>query len=76
MLDAALTALAIFADPGRLALLLVGVLAGLFVGIIPGMGGIVAVSLVLPYIIRLDAISAAAMLTGALAVVHTSDTIT
>ena len=76
MLDAALTALAIFADPARLALLLAGVLAGLVVGILPGMGGIVAVSLVLPYIYRLDAIAAAAVLTGALAVVHTSDTIT
>lgn len=76
MLDAALNALAIFADPARLALLLVGVLAGLVVGIIPGMGGIVAVSLLLPYIYRMDAIAAAAMLTGALAVVHTSDTIT
>ncbi|MBI3998465.1 MAG: tripartite tricarboxylate transporter permease, partial [Armatimonadetes bacterium] len=76
MWDAALTALAIFADPARLGLLLVGVLAGIVVGIMPGMGGIVAVSLVLPYIYRLDAIAAAAVLTGALAVVHTSDTIT
>lgn len=76
MLETALTALGIFADPARLALLLVGVIAGLIVGIIPGMGGIVAVSLLLPYIYRLDAIAAAAMLTGALAVVHTSDTIT
>ncbi|MGH2372104.1 MAG: tripartite tricarboxylate transporter permease [bacterium] len=76
MLDAALTALAVFADPSRIALLLAGVLAGIVVGIMPGMGGIVAVSLVLPYIYRLDAIAAAAVLTGALAVVHTSDTIT
>ena len=51
-------------------------LAGIVVGIMPGMGGIVAVSLVLPYIYRLDAIAAAAVMTGALAVVHTSDTIT
>lgn len=76
MLDAAVAALAVFAEPGRLLLLLVGVLAGIVVGIIPGMGGIVAVSLLLPYIYRLDAVAAAAMLTGALAVVHTSDTIT
>ncbi|MGQ0572116.1 MAG: tripartite tricarboxylate transporter permease [Armatimonadota bacterium] len=76
MLDAAITALGIFADPGRLALLFAGVLAGLVVGMLPGMGGIVAVSLILPYIYRLDAIAAAAVMTGALAVVHTSDTIT
>ncbi len=76
MLSAALTALDIFADPTRIALLLAGVLAGLVVGILPGMGGIVAVSLLLPYVYRLDAISSVAVLTGALAVVHTSDTIT
>ncbi len=76
MLEAAIAALAVFASPARLLLLLIGVLAGIVVGIIPGMGGIVAVSLLLPYIYRLDAIAAAAMLTGALAVVHTSDTIT
>lgn len=76
MLSAALTALATFADPARLGLLLAGVVAGLVVGMLPGMGGIVAVSLVLPYVYRLDAIAAVAVLTGALAVVHTSDTIT
>ena len=53
-----------------------GVLAGIAVGILPGMGGIVAVSLLLPYVLRLDAVAAVAVLTGALAVVHTSDTIT
>ncbi|MDR7484671.1 MAG: tripartite tricarboxylate transporter permease [Armatimonadota bacterium] len=76
MLEAALTALGIFTDPGRLALLFAGVAAGLIVGVLPGMGGIVAVSLILPYIYKLDAMAAAAVLTGALAVVHTSDTIT
>jgi TctA family transporter len=76
MREAALAALAVFADPARLGLLFAGVLAGLVVGVLPGMGGIVAVSLILPYIYRLDAVAAAAIMTGALAVVHTSDTIT
>ena len=76
MREAALTALAVFADPARLGLLFAGVLAGLVVGVLPGMGGIVAVSLILPYIYRLDAVAAVAIMTGALAVVHTSDTIT
>jgi len=74
--EAALQALHVFASPERLALLLAGILAGIVVGILPGMGGIVAVSLLLPYVFRLDAVAAVAVLTGALAVVHTSDTIT
>lgn len=76
MLQAALQALAIVADPFRLAMLGVGVLAGFVVGILPGLGGIVAVSVLLPVIFRFDAPTALAMLTGALAVVYTSDTIT
>lgn len=76
MAEAALHALQVFASPDRLGLLLAGILAGIVVGILPGMGGIVAVSLLLPYVFRLDAVAAVAVLTGALAVVHTSDTIT
>ncbi len=76
MAEAALQALQVFASPDRLGLLLAGILAGIVVGILPGMGGIVAVSLLLPYVFRLDAVAAVAVLTGALAVVHTSDTIT
>lgn len=76
MAEAALQALQVFASPERLALLLFGILAGIIVGILPGMGGIVAVSLLLPYVLRMDAVAAVAVLTGALAVVHTSDTIT
>ncbi len=76
MAEAALRALEIFADPSRMALLMTGILVGILIGILPGMGGIVAVSILLPYIFRMDAVAAAAVLTGALAVVHTSDTIT
>lgn len=76
MADAALAALATFLSPLRLGLLLVGVLAGTVVGILPGLGGIVAVSVLLPLILRLDAATALATLTGALAVVYTADVIT
>ncbi len=76
MWDAAVLALGAFADPRRLWLLLVGVVAGFVVGMIPGLGGIVAVSVLLPLIFRFDASTALAALTGALAVVYTSDTIT
>ena len=76
MWDAALHALGVFADPHRLWVLLVGVLAVYVVGMIPGLGGVEAVSVLLPIIFRFDAPTALAALTGALAVVYTSDTIT
>jgi len=76
MLEAAQTALGIFLDPFRLGMMMVGVGSGILVGILPGLGGIVAVAILLPFIFRLDAFAAMAMLTGALAVVHTADTIT
>src|SRR3989304_1621524 len=66
----------LFFVPARLGMMLLGVLSGLVAGILPGLGGIVAVPVLLPFLVRLDAIAALAMLTGALAVVHTSDTIT
>jgi len=69
-------ALELFFVPTRLGMMLLGVLAGLVVGILPGMGGIVAVAVLLPFVVKLDAVAALAMVTGALAVVHTSDTIT
>jgi TctA family transporter len=76
VVDAALAALTAFLNPLRLGLLGVGVLAGMVVGILPGLGGIVAVSVLLPLIFRLDAATALATLTGALAVVYTADVIT
>ncbi len=69
-------ALELFFVPTRLGMMLLGVLAGLVVGVLPGMGGIVAVAVLLPFVVKLDAVAALAMVTGALAVVHTSDTIT
>jgi TctA family transporter len=48
----------------------------LFLGMLPGMGGIITVAVLLPFILKLDAFAGLAMVTGALAVVHTSDTIT
>jgi TctA family transporter len=76
MADALNAALALFLEPARVGMMLVGVFAGIVVGILPGMGGIVAVAILLPFVNNLDSIAALAMLTGALAVVHTSDTIT
>src|SRR3990170_3775178 len=68
MAEALGAAAELFLVPARLGMMLLGVLAGLVVGILPGMGGIVAVAVLLPFVVRLDAIAALAMLTGALAV--------
>ncbi len=76
MAEALSAAVELFSSPTRLGMLLLGSGVGLLVGILPGMGGIVAVAVLLPFMLKLDPFSALAMATGALAVVHTSDTIT
>ncbi len=76
MAEAAFHALGILANPWRLVLLLAGMLAGLVVGMLPGLGGIAAVSILLPFIYRMDPYASLAMLIGSLAVVYTGDTIT
>lgn len=56
--------------------MVIGVLLGLVVGVFPGLGGIVGLSLLIPFLYGLDAVSALAMLVGLLAVIPTSDTFT
>lgn len=75
MLDAATTALAAFLDPAMLLFLFAGIIAGLVVGLIPGLGGTGAVAILLPFIYVLEPQQALALIIGAVAVVHTSDTI-
>ena len=75
MLESALTALQALVQPQQLILLLVGVLAGLVIGLIPGLGGTGAVAILLPVTFGMEPEQALALLIGALAVVHTSDTV-
>ena len=75
MLESALAALQSLADPGLLLMLVIGVAAGLIMGLIPGLGGTGAVAILLPVTFGMDAPQALALLIGALAVVHTSDTV-
>ncbi|NOJ60064.1 tripartite tricarboxylate transporter permease [Arthrobacter sp. 260] len=75
MWDAAITALGSFLDPSTLLFLMLGVLAGLIVGVIPGLGGTAAVAILLPFIFVLEPTQAMALLIGSVAVVHSSDTI-
>jgi putative tricarboxylic transport membrane protein len=75
MLDSALAALQSLADPELLLMLVIGVAAGLVMGLIPGLGGTGAVAILLPVTFGMEAPQALALLIGALAVVHTSDTV-
>lgn len=74
-LVAAAAALGQIADPFRLAMLAAGVLMGLVVGVIPGLGGLVGMTLILPFTFQMDPYTALAVLIGMHAVVATSDSI-
>ena len=75
MTDAAFSALASLGQPSLLIMLAIGVVAGLVIGLIPGLGGTGAVAILLPVTFGMEPEQALAMLIGALAVVHTSDTV-
>ena len=75
MLDSALAALASLTQPSLLLMLAAGVVAGLVIGLIPGLGGTGAVAILLPVTFGMEPEQALALLIGALAVVHTSDTV-
>jgi len=69
-----LQALSTLASVQHLLSLLGGVLLGLVVGILPGLGGIAALSLLLPFVYGGDPTLVLPMLIGLLAVTNTSDT--
>ena len=72
----ALTALDALLDPVRLAALFAGMAVGMVFGMLPGLGGVAAVSILLPFVYYLDDYSGLAMLLGAVSVVYTADTVT
>ena len=75
MVESAVAALQALFAPEQLILLLIGIVAGLIIGLIPGLGGTGAVAILLPVTYGMDPEQALALLIGALAVVHTSDTV-
>ena len=75
MLGMAWKAAVIMADSQRLGFLALGVIIGLVLGVIPGLGGLVGLSLLLPFTFNMDPYTALAFLMGLQAVVVTSDTI-
>jgi TctA family transporter len=69
-----LQALFTLLGPKHLLYLLAGTLLGLVVGILPGLGGIAALSLLLPFVFGGDPTLVLPMMIGLLAVTNTSDT--
>lgn len=76
MFEHAASALGALLEPIRLLALFGGMIVGLIFGMLPGLGGIAAVSILLPFVFLFDAYAGLAMLLGAVSVVYTSDTIT
>lgn len=75
ILENALQAFVTLLDPMRFAFVVLGVAIGLFVGVVPGIGGLVGLALVLPFTFAMDPYTALAFLVGLSAVTVTSDTI-
>ena len=74
VVDALFEALANVLTLHHFMYLMVGVSVGLIVGVLPGLGGIVGMSLLLPFVYGMEPTSALAMLIGILPVLATSDT--
>jgi TctA family transporter len=75
MMAMAIKAALIISDPVRLGFLAFGVFLGLILGVIPGLGGLVGLSLLLPFTFNMDPFSALALMMGLASVTVTSDTI-
>lgn len=75
MLEIAVTALANLCTPLYFLLLLVGIFLGLGVGLIPGLGGVTALALILPFAMKLDAGAALPLVMGLVSPILTSDAI-
>ncbi|MGV3650342.1 MAG: tripartite tricarboxylate transporter permease [Devosia sp.] len=75
LLAPAFEALGIIADPMRLLILFGGVALGLFIGVVPGIGGLVGMALLLPFTYAMDPYAAMAFLIGMWSVTPTADTI-
>lgn len=76
MLEALASAFSDVTSGQHLVYLIAGVGMGLAIGIFPGLGGIVGLSILLPFLYGMDPTSALSMLIGLVAVIPTSDTFT
>jgi TctA family transporter len=74
-LDMAIQALQTLFEWHRLLILVFGVLLGLAIGVMPGLGGVVALAVLIPFTYNMDPQSAFALLLGVAAVTTISDLI-
>ena len=74
MIDALVNGLVILMDPFRMLMLFAGVVIGITVGILPGLGGLMGMALVLPFLFGMDSYAGIAMLIGIAAAVPSADT--
>ncbi len=75
LINEAIQAFGIIMEPERIGFVLLGVLIGLVLGVIPGLGGLVGLSLLLPFTFDMNPYTALAFLMGLQSVTVTSDTI-
>jgi TctA family transporter len=76
MVGMAWHALTLLLEPTRLAILVLGVVIGLAIGVLPGLSGIVGLAMLIPFTYNMDAHTAFALLLGMAAVITSSDFIT
>lgn len=75
MIEGALEGLALIANWSVIGYLMLGIAVGLWIGAVPGLGGVVGLVLLLPFTFAMDPVPAIALLLGMYAVTSTSDTI-
>lgn len=75
VVDAAVHALTMLADPTRLMFLALGALLGLILGILPGIGGVAGTAILIPFTFGMDPYTAFAFLLGLGSTTATGDPI-
>ena len=75
MFDAFITGLVLVFEWPAIGFLLLGVFIGMWLGAIPGLGGVIGLVLLLPFTFDMEPVPAFALLLGMFAVTSTSDTI-
>ncbi len=75
MLDVFLQAFLNYLDVLRFGFLMAGVFIGIFFGILPAIGGLVAMTLLLPFLFGMDRIAALSMMVAILGICGTGDSI-
>jgi putative tricarboxylic transport membrane protein len=75
-MEAILQGLTSFAQPASLLFLVIGVLVGSLVGLVPGLNGLTAIALLLPFVYGMDAAVGLSFLLAMHAVVNTAGAIT